>query len=118
MSTSTIRVSVYKDSLQPFTALLQEGNVEFNMCTPPVGVVMNAGWSLDIVLSPAIIPSLAMVICVFLKNRRSRKVIITTHDDTVIHAEGLSQSEVERLIAQTTSLIAIETAGEKSRSDL
>ena len=49
--------------------------------------------------------SLAAVICAYLKNARSRKVIITTGSDTVIHAEGLSQAEIMKLLEQSRNVL-------------
>jgi hypothetical protein len=44
----------------------------------------------------------------YLKTRPSRKVIITTKDKAVIHAQGLSQSELQRVIALARQL-TVET---------
>ena len=57
----------------------------------------------------AIFPSLASVLCAWLKNRRSRKLIITLADKTIIHSEGLSQKEIESLLPKTASVTAIDT---------
>lgn len=112
MSTSAMQVFLFKDSYEPFTALLQESDVKFNELTPPVGVPMNASFTIELlhtVQSPAFCTAVSAVICAFLKYRASRKVIITTHDNKVIHAEGLSQSDLERVIENTKSIAAIET---------
>ena len=103
---SDIELSLFRDSSGPFTALLREGGIPFTPRTPRVGV-MNSGYDLEIHSRDT--PALATVICAFLKNRRSRKVIITTRDNTVIHAQGLSQPELERVIAQAKNLTVIET---------
>jgi hypothetical protein len=113
MTTSlAIQVSLFKDSYQPFVALLQEGGIAFDERIPSLGAPLNSGFGIDIhtLEAPAFYSALATVICAFLRNRRSRKVIITTRENTVIHAEGLSQSDLERVIAQTKSMMAIETA--------
>jgi hypothetical protein len=60
--------------------------------------------------------ALARVICAYLDYLRSRKVIITTRDSTVIHAEGLSRSDVERLIARTRGDDRDENRDRGSRS--
>jgi hypothetical protein len=110
MSTPAIQVYLLKDCREQFIALLREGGVEFSVQTPPVGAVMNSGFAITVsVPSSVFFGALASVICAFLKNRRSRKVIITT-DNAVIQAEGLSQSDLERLLPVTRSMIAIETA--------
>jgi hypothetical protein len=58
--------------------------------------------------------ALAAVVCAYLKNKRSRKIIITTKDNTVVHAEGLSQAEVERVLEKAKSLTAIETGHDET----
>ena len=60
--------------------------------------------------------ALAAVIVAFIKSRRGRKVIITTNDNTVVHAEGLSMSELERVLEHTKSLTAIDPSKEKEDS--
>ena len=112
MSSSAIRVSTFKDSHEPFVALLRDSGLDFSVQTPPVGVVMNSGFSISITvnMSAAAIGALAQVICAFLKNRRSRKVMITAQDNTVFQAEGLGQAEIEHLIPLARNMVVIETA--------
>ena len=114
MSTPAIQVHLFKDSYQPFTALLQEGGIEFNARTPPVGVPMNAGLAIEILRNPGLFPALAAVIIAFIK-KPSRKVTITTRDGGTVILEGIhSQSEVEHAIAQAKSMAAIETARDQA----
>jgi hypothetical protein len=62
----------------------------------------------------AVFWALARVICAYLDYLRSCKVIITTGDGTVIQAEGMSRSDVERLIEQIRGTIAKKTASEEA----
>lgn len=62
----------------------------------------------------AIFPSLASVLCAWLKNKRSRKLIITLEDRTIIHSEGLSQKEIESLLPKTARIAAIDTGKEET----
>lgn len=57
---------------------------------------------------------LATVLVAFIKTRSSRKVIITTKDNTVIHAEGLTAQELERILGMATSIAVIETDGSQT----
>ena len=52
--------------------------------------------------------SLATVIVAFIKSRRGRKVIITTKDGSVVHAEGLSQAELNDLLEKAQNLTVFD----------
>jgi hypothetical protein len=105
-----MEVHVFRDSFGPFVALLNEHHVKYTMRESRSGIPMaSASGVIEILQSPAMWAALATVICSFLKNRRSRKVIITLNDNTLVHAEGLSPKEVAKLLAQARSLSAIET---------
>jgi hypothetical protein len=52
--------------------------------------------------------SLATVVVAFIKSRRGRKVIITTKDGTIVHAEGLSLTELDTVLDRARSLAAID----------
>lgn len=56
----------------------------------------------------AIFPSLATVLCAWLKNKRSRKLIITLEDKTIFHSEGLSQKEIEALLPKAARVAAVD----------
>lgn len=108
----TLPVHVYKASFGPFLALLNEHYVKYQMRDVRSGVQMASSGVIEIVQAVgnvAMWGALAAVIVAFLKARSSRKVIITTKDNTVIHAEGLSPKELEAVLAQAKSLSAIET---------
>lgn len=72
---------------------------------------MASGGTLELVQSvgnAAFWPSLATVVIAFINSRRGRKVIITTKDRTVVHAEGLSSSELEQVLQKAQNLTAID----------
>ncbi|GAB4056969.1 hypothetical protein GCM10028811_01820 [Uliginosibacterium sediminicola] len=108
--TAVLHVHVFKDSRDPFIALLNEHGVAHEELMLKANVVMAGGFVVEILQSSAPwAAGLATVICAFLKNRRSRKVIITTKDGVVVHCEGLSQPEIESTLENAQSLAAIET---------
>jgi hypothetical protein len=108
---SVLHVVVFKDSRDPFLSLLKEHGIAHEEMMLKANVVMAGGFIVDILQSSAPwVASLAAVICAFLKNKRSRKVIITKNDNTVIHCEGLNKSEIESVLSQAKSLTAIETS--------
>ena len=112
---SFLPVHLFKDSYEPFLMLLKEHGVEYNETTPAPGVIMASGNVVGIIQS--LTPwaaALAAVICAFLKNKRSRKVIITTKDGNSIHCEGLSEADIEKVLFHTQWLAAIETNKDKT----
>jgi hypothetical protein len=62
-----------------------------------------------VVGNSAIWGALALVLIAFIKSRHGRKVIITTRDNTVILAEGLSTKELEKVLELAKSLTAIDS---------
>jgi len=112
MTTNSIRVHLHKNSCKPFTDLLNENGVEFIERRPSPGVIMNAGQIVEILNAlqiPSIAASLATVICAFVKARSSRKLIITTNDNQIIHAEGYNEKEIQRLLQNIKNITAIDT---------
>lgn len=108
---SMLHVHVFKDSRDPFIALLNEHGVAHEELMLKANVVMAGGSIVEVLQGSAPwAAALATVICAFLKNHRSRKVIITTKDGMAVHCEGLSQSEIESALENAKSLAAIQTS--------
>ena len=105
----TLPVHVFRNSFGPFITLLKEHQVKFTIRENRSEVQMGASGVIELLQSAALWGALAAVIVQFIKSRRSRKVIITTKDQTVVHAEGLSPKELEDVLTQAKSLTAIET---------
>ena len=53
--------------------------------------------------------SVATVLVAWLKTRASRKIIITTKDNKVIHIEGYSVEQFEQILAQAKEVAVIDT---------
>jgi len=111
MSNSSIKVFLFKASYEPFIALLQEHGTEFTTHTPAMGVIKNSGVTIEIL--NVVVPALCAAIVTYLKTRPRPKIIITTKNKTVIHAEGLTQSELGRVIALARQLTVIEPKAKK-----
>lgn len=75
---------------------------------PPVGVMLNAGISIQIIDA---IPwvSIATVIVAWLKYRPSRKITIINEKNELLRIEGLSAKELTSLLPSCKRIIAIET---------
>jgi hypothetical protein len=107
----TLPVHLFKDSFGPFLALLNEHQVKYQMRDVRAGVPMASSGVIEIIQAignAAMWGALATVLVAFINSRRGRKVIITTKDNTVVHAEGLSPKELEKVLEQAKNLTAIE----------
>ena len=109
---SQLRVHLFKNGRSEFLSLLRENGVEFSERYPTPGVVMNAGEVIDIInaakeLSPY--GALAVVLVTWLRGRASRKVIVQTNEQTILHIEGYSAKEVEKVLEKASSITAIQT---------
>lgn len=100
---------VFRNSLGPIVELLDEHQVRYSMQQIPSGVPMNSSRVIELLQSAAMWSALAAVVVAFIKGRSSRKIIITTKENTVVHAEGLSIEELKEVLKQAKNLTAIET---------
>ncbi len=107
-------VHLFKRSFGPFLALLNEHKVSYTMREQRSGLQMAASGVAEVLQSAAMWGGLATVIVAFLKYRHSRKVIITTKDNQVIHAEGLTGKELEQILERAKSLAVIETKSDET----
>lgn len=107
-SIQSVRINVFKGSREPFLSLLREHGIEYEEHAPPIGVVFAAGEWVEVAKSTAVFGSLAAVVVAFLKHRHGRKVIITTKDNTVVHAEGLTHKELEKVLELASNVTAID----------
>lgn len=114
---TTLQAHVFKDSFKPFVELLNKHQVRYQMMEMRAGVPMASSGVIEImqaVGAASVWASLAAVLVAFIKSRASRKVIITTKDNTVIHAEGLTAKELERILGMAASVAVIDTGGSQS----
>lgn len=72
------------------------------------GQVMASSGVLELIISPAMWAALAAIVIAFIKNKHGRKVIVTTKDNTIIHAEGLTKDELEPILKEAKNLTAID----------
>lgn len=105
-------VYLFKDSFGPFVVLLNEHHLKYQMQQSRAGVQAGPAGVLEVIQaigSAAMWGALATVIVAFINSRRGRKVIITTKDNVVVHAEGLSIAEIEIVLQHAKNMTAIET---------
>jgi len=101
-------VHVFGDSFGPIIALLNEHDVKYQIRETRSGAVMAASGVIELLQSAAMWGALATIVVTFIKSRNGRKVTITTKDNEVTHAEGLSQIELEGILQRSKSLVAID----------
>jgi hypothetical protein len=105
----SLQVHLFKDSFGPFLTLLNENEVPYKMHSQRSLEPMACAEILEILKSDGLWGGLAAVIVAFLKYRTSRKIIITTNDNQIIHAENISKNELEKILKTAKSITAIET---------
>jgi hypothetical protein len=110
----TLPIHVFRDSFGPIIKLLNENDFRYSMQQTRSGVPMNSSGVIELLQSAAMWSALAAVVVAFIKGRSSRKIIITTKENTVVHAEGLSLDELKEVLKQAKSLTAIETKNDET----
>lgn len=108
----SIQVHVFRDSRDSFTQLLDQNDIGYYGVALNSYGPMNAGEILEIVKAvgnAALWPSLATVIVAFIRVRKTRKVIITTKNNMIFHAEGYSVEEISQILHEARSITAIDT---------
>ncbi len=77
---------------------------------PEPGVIVNASGDVVQIVGHAIPwASVVTVLVAWLRARASRKIIVTTKDNNVVHTEGYSVEQFEQILAQAREVTAIDT---------
>lgn len=100
---------VFKDSFKPMLLLLNEYEIKYEMQQTRTAQAMASSGVLELILSPAMWGALAVIIVAFIKAKHGREIVITTKDNKIIHAKGLTKEEVEPLLKEAKILTAIDT---------
>ncbi|MEZ0156202.1 MAG: hypothetical protein AB9Q22_15050 [Candidatus Reddybacter sp.] len=108
---SVLRICLFKHSEESFLAALDETGIshgrvhQFSSAPQASGIVESIS-----ALSEAM-PwnSIAKVLVKWLEVRKSRKVMVTTEDGTVIHLEGYSASQAQKIITNAREVMVIDT---------
>jgi hypothetical protein len=107
-----VRVNVFKSSHDAFVQMLQEKDIEFGEVKTFSNTIMASGMVLTVygaLQTAAPWAALAATLVAWIKSRSTRKVIITTKDNQVVHIEGLSIKEIERVLELAINLSVIDT---------
>jgi len=110
-----LEIHLFKGSYASLHKQLSEEGIEFSekhlFSTSTPQVVLGIT---DFLKTAALWTSLATVLVTWLKGRYGRKVTITNKDKSVIHIEGMSVSDVERLLKNSIIVSAIESNEKES----
>lgn len=112
-NTTSLQIHLFRDSFKPFMLLLNEHKIQYQIQSQRSGIHAGPGGIVEVIQAvgvASIWASLASVVVAYINSRRSRKVIITTKDNTIVHVEGLTMSELESVLEQAKSLTAIDTS--------
>ena len=109
----TLQVHLFKDSFGPFMKLLNEHGVKYTSREVRSGP-MASGEIIELILSTAISGAFATVVVAYLHRHRGRKVIVTTKEGAVMHIEGHSLKETEKILEQAKNIMVVETEPEPS----
>ncbi|WP_374499808.1 hypothetical protein [Zoogloea sp.] len=108
---SSLSLHLFKDSSASFTEELSANGIEFSRRIQLSEAPMAAGWVIEVfsaVKEATPWGALAVVIVAWLRAKSSRKVIITTKDNTVVHAEGLSVEQITKVLENAKNAEIIE----------
>lgn len=110
-SVSILRINLFNDAEKSFlSALDAEGvkhsRIEMFSAQPQASGVIEAISALSEAMPWN---AISKVMVEWIDARKSRKIIITTKDGQIIHAEGYSINELEKILHKTTTVAIIDT---------
>lgn len=105
-----MKVYLYKHSFGPFLKLLNDNHIQYQMRETRSMEPMASGGFIELLTSKELWGSLSAIIIAFLKYRNSRKVIITTKDQQIIQASGLSSKDLEKVLENSVKIDVIDTS--------
>ena len=101
--------ALFKDSKDSFLYELDKASVKYSRVEAFSGVVMASGTLIAIAQAVASSTVLAAVVVAWIKARASRKIIVTTNTNEIIHIEGYSVAEVEKVLSIAMRVTVIDT---------
>lgn len=113
-SVLVLRLSIFKDSEKSFLAALDAEGIEHGRVQTYTTQPQASGIVETITAISEAMPwnALAKVIVEFINARKSRKIIITTEDNKIFHAEGYSIKEIQKILSLSVNITVIDTKPE------
>ncbi|HDR9797398.1 hypothetical protein SB461_27420 [Burkholderia cenocepacia] len=106
---------LFKDSKNSFLSELDRNSIEYSQIELFSSGVMASGELIAIAKAFVSSTAFATVVVTWLKTRASRKIIVTAKDEKIIHLEGYSVDEVEKILAIADRVAVVETGGDKDQ---
>ena len=101
--------ALFKDSEKSFLAALDEGAIAYDPVAVCSGQVMASGNFIAIAQTFVCSTAFATIVVAWIKARSSRKIIITTNDNQVVHLEGYSVAQATEILALAKHVAIIDT---------
>ena len=101
---------LFKDSKASFLSELDRSAIKYNPVEALSSGVMASGTLIAIAQAIASSTAVAAIVVAWLKARASRKIIVTTEANQVVHLEGYSIAEVEKILAIAARVAIIDTS--------
>lgn len=94
-----MQLAFFREDSDSLLMLLDQNGVSYVRRQPTIGVPMAAGITVEVLIDASEIAlAVAWALTAYLKNRRSRKIIVTLKDETIVHAEGYSSKELAEIL--------------------
>lgn len=101
---------LFKDSKASFLSELDRNAIKYSPVEAFSSGVMASGALVAIAQAVASSTAVAAIVVAWLKARASRKVIVTTEANQVVHLEGYSIAEIEKILAIAVRVAIIDTS--------
>jgi len=114
-----ISVNLFKSSYDPFVSLLEESDIQYKKMNYPVGVIMNAGSTIEVISaisSASPWGALALVLVAWINKQTKRSVFITIKNNEVVHlnSEGYSAEQVESFLEKASNISVIDASNKET----
>jgi len=104
-----VTVNVFKSSFAPIITLMNEYNVDYRIQEKRAGVItMTAEGVIEVLKTPALWAAFAAVVVAYIRTKNGRKIIITKNDNTIVHAQGLSEKELASILKDAVNITAFD----------
>lgn len=110
-----LQVHLFKDSYEPFTELLAQNNIDFKERKLPFKVMASSS-IIEIIADASLWGALAIVLIAWIKSKAGRTVIVTTEDNQVVHIQGYSAKQVEKILESAKDATVLDAIKQNSNS--
>jgi hypothetical protein len=108
---ATLNATTFKDSQRSFLEAPNQHGIKYNRRSPPIGVPMAGGLSVEIVITGGW-GALAIACLAWASVRKSRKINVITKDKQALWLEGYSADEAAKILAAAQQIAVIDAKPE------